>query len=314
MSTLYNTRAKPASLYQPGQYYDASKGMTVTQFEDPRDVAKACVVESGFLRDPGAFAKAIVVANFSGQDLIFACDKPKRVNRNLPFVRENEAELDAFAVPNGCSSHFNVPPSCFILSVKQKVLTENGRDQYESRQGFEFSSLRDKVVTYNEGDENGVITACTANGHLGGYTYIKNDTDRPISVKVTKTTTAYVQSPDELIESRQSRVPDGGGQVVHKQVIESGGMWHVKNTRIGWIVRALQTEQENDDNPLVSAGMGIPSNDSYVELGNASARNGDFVIAFADASRNGAIRLKTYLASEIKPVDSDISVTGPNCS
>jgi hypothetical protein len=301
----------PGTPYIPGKFYDATRGLTRSQFESPSGCAKAALVEKGFLREPSSTARAIIVCNLSGIDINVVCDREKRVNKSLPAVRENENEINGFLVPNGSSGHFNIPPWCYDITVGEFVVSENGGKKWLTRQGFQMAELANKTITYRDGQAQGTAEVTTTTGNQGNYAYINNYSSNPISVIVTKSTCAYSQSDEEIQQSKESRQPDTGGEKAEARHINIGGEWHFKQPPRKFTIRALETPSESEGNnySLMGENSRVPDATDYVELCAADAVAGQVVVFLASGSRSGAIIAKTYNVGEIKLVDSDIALT-----
>jgi len=300
----------PGTPYIPGEFYDATRGLTKSQFESPTGCAKSVPYEEGFFRDPTAVHRSIGVVNLSGKDISVVCDRDKRVNKALPAARENEKELNGFFLPNGESSHFSIPPWCFHVTVSEFVESENGGKKWLTRQGFEMASIQNQVITYTEGEAEGTVQDATSTGHLGNFAWINNYTNNRLSVSITKSASAYPQSPDSIQQTKTSRAPDTGGQIVEKREICAGGSWHFRSPARLYTIRALEPPSIEDGcDSIMGEDSRVPDVTDYVELTEANAIAGQIVVFLAAGSRNGCINAKAYNCAELKLVSSDIVQT-----
>lgn len=307
------TNATPGTPYVPGVVYDATRGITKSQFEAPSGMAKAVPAEDGFLREPSALHRAIGVTNLSGQDLTVVCDRDKRINKEKPAVRENEKEINGFFLPNGSSGHFSIPPFCHHVSVSEFVESEDGGVKKLTRQGFELASLQNKVITYNPGEGQGLTTDAISTANIDHFGWVNNYTDHTLEVKITKSITAYAPSQDEIKAAKKSRVPDNGAEPVETKHIKPGGQWHFKTPPRIYTIRALQPPSEDDGvDSIMADNTRVPPDTDYVQLAEENARAAQWVIFFADSARNGYIVAKTYNDGELKLVNSDIVVNARN--
>jgi len=270
--------------------------------------------EEGFNRDPEAVARCIQVVNLCGRKIVVVLDKDKRLNPSLPSFRENETEINGFLLPRGCASHFPVPPWNYHVTVKQFVITENGTKKWLSRIGFQLKDLVNKVITFDIGSADGLITSSITTANINHFTVFTNYTENRIQVSVTKSRTAYAQSQEEIAAQKISRKPDKGGQPVQVFDICAYASWHVKLPCRLWTVRGLQPTD-------VSVGVGeeqvfhevddVPDKNNYGLLTETNARAGQVVVFLADISRNGGVIAVAYPAGQLKPVDGDIVDVGP---
>lgn len=302
--------AAPGTPYVPGSYLDATRGLTISQFESVNGLYKAIPAEDGFLRDPVALQRAIVVCNYTGTDLSVVCDRDKRINKDRPAVRENEKELNAMLLPNGTSSHFNIPPFCFHVTVSEFVISENGGQKWVTREGFPLTDIANQNITYRNGEAEGLTSSSANTANLDNYAYVNNYSTNSIKVSITKSATAYAPSEEEIIETKMSRLPDTGGEIQEENHIRPGGGWHFKQPPRKYTIRAMETLAEMDgESTIMGDNSRVPDISNYIQLAETNAVAGQVVVFFADHSRNGGIRAKTYNCGEIKLVKSDIVQT-----
>jgi len=269
-------------------------------------------IGSSCFRDPTAAQRAIVVINLSGKNLSVVLDRDKRINKNLPSVRENETELNGFYLPSGESSHFVVPPFCYNVSVTQYSEGENGAKKTLTREGFQLATLENKTITYYDGSAQGIVNETLGNGNLGHYAYITNNSSHRLNVRITKTATAYGPSVAEIAAAKQSRLPDTGGEVIKEFNICVGGVWHFKPPVRLYTVRALEPPSLANgagDDPLVGDNTKVPTIESYVELAESNARSAQTVVFLSNPSRNGNVVAVTYNTNELKMINADIVQT-----
>jgi len=312
MSNQYtNDNATPGTAYIPGEFYDATRGITLPQFTSDQDISKSIPAEDGFIRNPGAKHHAVLVANLSGKDLCVVLDRAKPINHTVPMYRENEREVNGFYLPNGESSHFNIPPFCYHVTVTQFVESENGGRKILTREGFPLMSIQDQVITYVNGEAQGIVKSIESTAHINHYAILNNFTSYRLTVTITKSTTAYGQSPEEVAASKVSRLPDRGGDPVETNAICAGGSWHFKAPPRLYTCRALQPNSisTGTDRIMGQGNDRVPGMDDYVELSAVNCMGGQVVVFLADVSRNGQILGKTYNAGEIKLVKSTIVQT-----
>jgi len=301
----------PATPYTPGEHYDATRGITLAQFESLEGMAKSVPVERGFFVQPQAIIRSIIVVNLCGKDICSVLNKDKKVDKNLPAARENEKELNAFFLPNGESSHFVVPPHCYNISVSEWVNSENGNKKLLTREGFSLYEVANKIVTYIDGDTQGLVEDNVKSADLGQYAWFSNQSSVDLLLKVTKTSTAYQKPAEQIMKEKQSRNPDNGGEVIRTVNIEAGGTWHFKSPPRCFTVRAIETPRDEygNDDDLMGRNDHCPTQNDYVELACSTARGGDVVVFLAGTGRNAGIMAKTYRAGEVKFVNSDIVLT-----
>jgi hypothetical protein len=310
MGDYLSNNGSPGTPYIPGQFYDATRGLTKSQFESPSGASKAVPYEDGFLSDPSALHRSIGVVNLSGKDISVVCDRDKRINKTLPAARENEKEINGFFLPHGEASHFNIPPWCYHVTVSEFVESENGGKKWLTRQGFEMAAIQNQVITFNEGEAEGTVTDATATGHLGHFAWVNNYTNNRLQVTITKATTAYAQSSAQIQESKVSRAPDRGGDIVERREICAGGQWHFRIPPRLYTIRALEPPSTEDGaDQIMGQDSRVPDVSDYVLLAESNAVAGQIVVFLAAGSRNGCIQAKTYNSAELKLVESTIVQT-----
>jgi len=305
-----STQTAP-TVYLPNKYYSSTIAWTPTMFNDLNNGAKAIIVEQGFIRDPGAAHEAIITVNLCGMDLYAVLDRNLRVNSYKKSDRENQKELQGYLLPVGSSSHFVVPPFSFTVSVSQFVIDERGGKKWLTADGFKMADVSNQIITYKNGDANGLLKSSTSSANINHYCIIQNRSSYKIKVTITKSATAYEQSAAEVAASKSDRSIDQGSQVVDCKNIESKGNWHFLNPPTTYTVRGLQTRSEDDGLlSLVTANGVEPEVSDYVELASTTAQAGNAVIFLADISNNGRILALTYDIGLLKFVDGDIIDTG----
>jgi len=311
MSTQFTQdNSSPGTFYVPSEFYDCTRGTTQSIFEAAGGMAKSVPYEDGFISCPSALHRSVGCVNISGKDISVVLNRDKRVNKDLPTARENEKEINGFFLPNGESSHFNIPPFCYHVTVSEFVESENGGKKWLTREGFPLTQIQDQVITYSDGAAEGVVDDAISTGHLGHYAWVNNYTLNRIQVTVSKSATAYPQSRAQIQESKVSRQPDKGGEIVEQVEICAGATWHFKLPPRLYTMRALEPPSiENGQDSIMGQDSRVPAVTDYVQLCESNCVAGQIVVFLADTARNGGIRCKTYNAGELKLVSSTIVQT-----
>jgi len=306
MSSTSLTGAK----YIPGRVYYATLGTTQAEFESPRAYDFSAAVEQGFINDKGAANKAIIVFNMTGLSQAITLDRSPPINKLYGNERFNERETQGVVLENGRSTHFPISTRCFIVSIGEYRIGEDGKEYWESSLGKRLNELANTTLTVDVGAKDGEIEVRKqSNMQQAMYFLIENLADRDIWIKIVQENQAYKLSEKEVQAMKRSRKVDLGAKVVEEKCIKPGATFYFKRPPQRWYVRALDVYSgDNNDDQLVQ----VPPMKDYVQNAVAQATAGDMVLLFQDETRNGGIVAVTYNSNRIKFVSPDIVVTLPN--
>jgi len=271
-STAY--RNGNSKYYICGQRYNASIGITPTQFNDPQIYANSVPVEQGFLSDPDSASSAIIVVNLTGRSIVVALDRPNPNARDAnDDSRENQIEEGAFELPKGQSGHFNVDPCLTILNLNADVPSETGGRKTITGPGWSLSDLEDTAITIKNGVPDGLRFIVVQNANLNRFCTIFNASDHQVTVSIKRSESVFGRATDQEEKEKSDRRPDMGDDPKFSRVLKAGGKLHLDSPAQVYKCRALQTNVQTDqpaDGYFVSDEV-VPSVDDYVEYVNAAA-------------------------------------------
>lgn len=303
-----------SSPYVPNYVYHASKPVTQSEFENPRLYAMSVPTEEGFFQDPKGLNKAIRLVNLSGRALTFVKDDPQEFNRLYGDQRFNEKETAGVTLGRGRSTHFVCHSSCYIVTIGEYVVGEDGKKYWETALGKRLSEIANTAITITEGKYDGSLKI-TVNGNSEQNMYFtaENASDRTLYGQIVAESTAYAQSPSMIEAERKSRKPDLGGKVIEQFKIEPGATLYYKKPPCEYVIRALDPFQPHatgrGSNIGTSRVVIVAPVNNYVEDAKVEACCGDTVVALADENNNGCVRLVRYDSDQLKPVKDDIVIS-----
>jgi hypothetical protein len=297
--------------YIPGQIYDASKGITREQFEN--EYALSAPMERGFFNDPAARAGAIIIVNLSSCTFYSVLDDPDVLNPAFPAYRENQVEEDGVLLPRGQATHYNVDPERWHVHISQYTEGEQGDIKYLTGKGYLYTELEDMVLSVVPGETSGLDYILESAANLNKYALIDNRSGDSIALTITKDTTTYPLSQEELDALLSDRTPDMGGEPDQVIVIENGAQWHLDVPPTYYTVRALQAmggESQPERSKYIVVKKNVaPPKSGYGEYANAVARaRAGNVVVYTDGE-NDLLEATVYDMSQIRPVNPNIVVT-----
>jgi len=230
----------------------------------------------------------------------------KLLDQRLPSSRENQKELAGSPLENGTARWFIVPPFNQLVTVTQHTQDEKGNVVPITREGFLLHTVRDKVITYEEGTSEGSVQDNVTQHVLGHYAYIKNATDDIINVNITSVPPPPTDACIEM--SLNSRRTDHGGRLIESKFIRPGGTLHFLQPARKFTVRAIETKEQQDfgTDQMMGIDTVVPSNDNYVEEAVAECRVADAVFFLKPIVPNGPIDPYVTRLANVRKVESNI--------
>jgi len=315
-STKVN-RGIRTNLYVPGDKIDVTEGITEAEFSRVESLSKAIPVEDGFNRCPKAAQEAIIIVNYTMEDIVVVLDCKEKLNSDGLDCRENSTELNGFKLPKGHSSHFVAPHARYHYWISEWVNTENGNKKKITGSAKPIKTIQNLYVDVKNFSQDGLVNdSLDYNNRQKLYSIIKNSTTNEIRFTIKQELTAYPLSLDEEAQIKKDTASvDSGGNTILDIRIEPGAEFHFLRSQEYYWVRAIQSpsrtfiEETNTPNnhPLGYVVDGVPAKEAYSQLAQIEAIGGQ-VIVFLLSNDRKYIVPKRFNFKELKKVSGSIIV------
>jgi len=301
--------------YVPGQQLNLGSGITYEDWQNYNKYASVVVSEDTFLLDSDASGEAILLFNYSGQDLAVSLAlPPKNRQGSSGDSRVNTVELECLDLLHGEGGHFNVSRSSTLLHLSVSVPNTKSQPIYLTGAGWPFSDLANQAITIRPNPQlDGVPTISSITAELGGRCTIWNTSSYDIKAEVKRVAGLSDSDQTQISMEKKSRKPDFGSQPIVSRLIPSKAKYEFVPPRDLYVVRGMLTQAEQEADPTENFFSNIsntPTSDDFVGFPDATITTSPnhAVGFFVDASGEGVVAYSVAV-SDVKLCASNIAAT-----
>jgi len=286
--------------YVPGSYYSIYGGITADDYV--KKYRLATPVEDGFLNTGAKYANnCVIFYNASNRPVFAELRDRKPINPAKSHERFNYRLIDGLDLVPGEGSHIPVQASHYTVCFSRWEETETGKRVELTKEGLTYNSLANKAFSITHGRKAGTTTLTSCGVLQDNFSEFENLLGYDIHASITRESTAYPLSDEQVARLKSERTSDPGPKVIAEARIPPGGKWLIRIPLAHFIVYVILPFTE-DDGALSTIA---PPLGNYVQAACAECNIGDVVFIAKDAGSDG-VTLVVNAYRDIKAVSSQL--------